>query len=583
MAQQAETVVQINLEELVPDRLNRKIGGFNPEKLKQLADSIRAVGVQQPAVVRKMEGLTMEGLTSDHGMNYEIVAGERRWRAAKIAGLKTLPCVVRELDDMTVLKIRTIENLQREDIHPLDEAEGYARLMDQAGYGVDNLAQEVGRSASYVYQRLKLRDLIPPAKELLMKGKIAAGQAILIARLQPAQQKEVLTHPRFRFRDEGPSVRELDEFIREHVLMDLSKTSFQKDDAGLVPKAGPCTSCQKRTGFQPALFADVCKRDYCTDPACFEAKLNSLVARRRAELAKETHLLVREGYGTDKNIPKEALEHYNWQECKAKDKGAIRCLVVDGAGRGRLTWGLKQEGYHHEKTPQEKAAEKRKKVELQAKRDARRQLWEKIFKKLENRLTYPDCDQPLPLGLRRLIVANAWDRLWDNHRVLLAKVEGWQTPKKRSGYYGNGRVDQGKVLIEKMFGTGLLTFMIKIALVHDLEVNEYDRSDAKDLHEAARALGLDPKAAKAKARKAAKGRRCRHAPAGTARPAESPPTVEAPASSPGLSRGGPDWKQPASRKTADKTRGGGHGCETNTAFVRSGRGSNRVHQGDIDR
>jgi ParB family chromosome partitioning protein len=149
----AEAIQQIPLDQVVPHPGNRKVGGFDKEKLEQLAESIRAVGVQQPAVVRK---------AAENG-KYELVAGERRWRAARLAGLEALPCVVRELDDVAVLKIQTIENLQREDVHPLDEAEGYARLIKLAKYDVETIAHELGKSISYVYQRLKLRDLAPAA------------------------------------------------------------------------------------------------------------------------------------------------------------------------------------------------------------------------------------------------------------------------------------------------------------------------------------------------------------------------------------------------------------------------------------
>ena len=120
-------IQEIALERLYPSEGNRRIGGFDEQKLQQLADSIKAVGVQQPAVVRlgrkaaesvgRAVGVKVEATE----LRYEIVAGERRWKAATLAGLATLPCVIRELDDVTVIKIQTIENLQREDIHPLDE------------------------------------------------------------------------------------------------------------------------------------------------------------------------------------------------------------------------------------------------------------------------------------------------------------------------------------------------------------------------------------------------------------------------------------------------------------------------------
>ena len=109
-----EQVQLIPLEGITPNPDNRRVGGFDPVKLQQLADSIKDVGVQQPIIVRKHLG----------NGGYELVAGERRWRAAKLAGLSQIPAIVRELDDLQVLKIATIENLQREDVHPLDEADG---------------------------------------------------------------------------------------------------------------------------------------------------------------------------------------------------------------------------------------------------------------------------------------------------------------------------------------------------------------------------------------------------------------------------------------------------------------------------
>lgn len=480
LAQQSERVVQIPLDNLQPDPGNRKIGGFDQAKLKHLAESIQAVGVQQPAVVR----------AKGPGLGFEIVAGERRWRAAKLAGQTTLPCVVRELDDTTVLKIRTIENLQREDIHPLDEASGFARLLDGAVYDVDNLAQEIGRSASYIYQRLKLKDLIPKAREMMIKGKIAAGHAVLIARLQPDQQKEVLTSHLYQYGDGAPSVRRVDEFIREQILMDLSKTSFSKADDDLVPKAGPCSTCQKRTGNQPALFADVCKKDYCADPACFQAKLDAMVKRQQALLIGEQHLLVREGCGSDKKLPKGTLDNYDWSECKQKDKGAIRCLVVDGTGRGRLTWGKKRESYRHQTSPQEKAAEARKKREIQTKRDVRRRVWSETFAAFDAKAGH--VAEYYPVELFRIAVLYAWDQLASDHQVSLAKIEGWEAPVKKKNEYGNGRDEQGQAYIAKLDRKGLQLFMIKVALVGQLVVWEYGNNDPKHLYAAARVVGLDP-------------------------------------------------------------------------------------------
>jgi ParB family transcriptional regulator, chromosome partitioning protein len=136
----SDFIREIPLEQIQPHPSNRRVGGFDPEKLKQLAESIKAIGVQQPAVVREITG-------ENQIRRYELVAGERRWRASKLAGKETLPCVVRELDDAQALRIQIVENLQREDVHPLDEANGYARLLDSGTYDVE-AAASCGRARS---------------------------------------------------------------------------------------------------------------------------------------------------------------------------------------------------------------------------------------------------------------------------------------------------------------------------------------------------------------------------------------------------------------------------------------------------
>ncbi|MGE0456437.1 MAG: ParB/RepB/Spo0J family partition protein [Vicinamibacterales bacterium] len=173
---------EIKLTELFPSPTNpRKT--FDQVKLQELADSISKVGLIQPITVRPHHN----GTTT-----YEVIAGERRYRAAAIAKSETIECVVRELSDVEVLEIQTIENLQRDDLHELEEADGYARLMKEAGYDVARIAQRVGKSEKYVYDRIKLLQLIPELREIFLAGEIAAGHAILLARLTPSEQKNVL-------------------------------------------------------------------------------------------------------------------------------------------------------------------------------------------------------------------------------------------------------------------------------------------------------------------------------------------------------------------------------------------------------
>lgn len=486
----AEQILEVRLDSLCPCDGNRRVGGFDPLKLEQLAESIRAVGVQQPAVVRAHP--------NGPPGTYEIVAGERRWKASAIAGLETLPCVVREIDDVTVLKIQTIENLQREDIHPLDEADGYARLIDRAGYDVEHLAQEVGRSVSYVYQRLKLRDLIQPARKMLVEGKILAGHAILIARLPAGQQKELVNSWLFR-RGEEVSVRHLEDYIHREVLLDLNKAAFKKDDSELDPQAGPCTTCPKRTGYQPALFADVCnggKRDYCTDSPCFQGKLAALVQRRKYELEEsgEPHLQVIDGYSgnydEERRLVKGGVkEQYAWEECKKKDEGAVRCLVVAGRSPGRLTWGRerKQGRYNgRELTPEEKAERKARREAEKAAAALRQKAYERVLHKAAEQQAAGEDILGNP-GILRVLASQTFERLPDQHRRKIQKLEQWPA----STNWEERRRIQAEQL-EAMDREALSLFVLKCLAISGLDVSDYGfLQRTEELLLLGKALGAD--------------------------------------------------------------------------------------------
>jgi len=247
---------------------------FDKQALEDLTESIRTHGVLTPILVRPSNG------------HFEIGAGHRRYRAAKAAGLAEIPATVRDLSDTELLEVLVIENLQREDVHPLEEAEGYRALIQKAGYDAEAIAAKVGKSASYVYQRLKLAELIGPAKKLFLEGIMTAGHAILLARLRPEDQgrtlKTLFDGPRI-----APSVRDLARWIEHEILLDLHAAPWKKDDAQLLPAAGACTACPKRTGFNKALFEDLAKRDLCLDADCYHEKEKAFVARREAELKEQ--------------------------------------------------------------------------------------------------------------------------------------------------------------------------------------------------------------------------------------------------------------------------------------------------------
>jgi ParB/RepB/Spo0J family partition protein len=257
--------------------------------MEGLTASIREKGVIEPVLVRPMKGI---------GENlFMLVFGARRYRASKAAGVATIPAMIRELSDFEVVELQVIENLQRADVHPLEEAEGYEQLLQakERTYSVDEIAAKVGKSKAYVYGRLKLLALCPAARTAFYEDKLSASVALLLARIPVAelQQKaleEVLEGGEYDYRtgeNEPMSYRDAQEHIVAAYTLRLADAPFERGDADLVPGAGVCTTCPKRSGAQPELFADVKSPDVCTDPTCFNAKKDAAWKQKVAS-AKES-------------------------------------------------------------------------------------------------------------------------------------------------------------------------------------------------------------------------------------------------------------------------------------------------------
>jgi len=157
-----------------PDQPRRD---FDREALDKLADSIRQAGVLQPLLVVK------------EGMRYRIVAGERRYRAARLAGLHTVPCIVREMDDQEIMEAALIENLQREDLNPIEEAAGIRALMDRCGYTQEMAAKRVGRSRPAVANLLRLLTLPEKVQKMVKDGVLSAGHARVLAGIPDEKQQ----------------------------------------------------------------------------------------------------------------------------------------------------------------------------------------------------------------------------------------------------------------------------------------------------------------------------------------------------------------------------------------------------------
>ena len=188
---------------------------MDQESLNELAASIKAQGVMQPILVRPVDG-----------GRYEIIAGERRWRASQLAGLHEVPVLVRDIPDDSALAMSLIENIQREDLNPLEEAMGIQRLIDEFGMTHQQAADSVGRSRPAASNLLRLLHLAKPVQDLLMAGEIDMGHARALLPLAKASQVQ-LAH---RISAKGYSVREAERMVKHELNPPKKKSAPKKED-----------------------------------------------------------------------------------------------------------------------------------------------------------------------------------------------------------------------------------------------------------------------------------------------------------------------------------------------------------------
>ena len=285
---QADQDPEINLVKIAPAlAINsptnpRRRRGLGVDSLRALADSLLAHGLVQPITVRPLPGaLLADTAHMSPRPVYEIIAGERRWRAAQLAELPTIPALVHHLSDAEVLEIQLVENIEREDLDPMEEAEGFALLRDKLGYSVEQIATRMGkgRGESYVRKRMKLLDLTPESRDAMFEGHLVLSTGLLVARYPADRQAEVvkfikkLAVPTGKGGTEPAPFRTVATELRNRFNTTLEDAVFDTEDATLVPAAGACSACPKRTGFHQALFDDLAQTgDTCTDAACYASK-----------------------------------------------------------------------------------------------------------------------------------------------------------------------------------------------------------------------------------------------------------------------------------------------------------------------
>lgn len=207
---EAVRMLPVRLIDPNPEQPRRR---FDEDALKELAASIRAVGVLQPIIV------------APAGERYTIVAGERRYRASRLAGLDEIPAIVRDWDDQRRLEAALIENLQRDDLNPLEEAAGVRRLMDEAGLTQEKVAERLGKSRPAVANLLRLLTLADSVKQLVLAGRLSAGHARALAGVEPRRQVQLANLTV----QQGWSVRQLERICAQPVKAEVKKPRRPRD------------------------------------------------------------------------------------------------------------------------------------------------------------------------------------------------------------------------------------------------------------------------------------------------------------------------------------------------------------------
>ena len=258
------------LADIQPSKKNPRTR-YDAQADAELLESVKAHGIIEPLVLRRVNG------------KLEIVCGERRYRAAKAAGLQLVPATVRDYTDEQAEEVRLVENLQRADLHPLDEAEDYEKLIAARGLTMADLAAKVGKSTAYVHRRLNLCSLIPPIKKLMLADAISFAVAEDVARLGPTAQAAL--HTGFtQYGGQEWTRKRVMEWIERNVTLELGEACFNVKDADLMPAAGACVACPKRSGAEGSLFGDL-EGNLCMDPPCFWKKSAKQIAADYAALA----------------------------------------------------------------------------------------------------------------------------------------------------------------------------------------------------------------------------------------------------------------------------------------------------------
>jgi ParB family chromosome partitioning protein len=489
--------VEIPMKELVESSTNPR-KSFDEAALDELAGSIRSKGVLSPLLVRRING------------HFEIVTGARRYRAAQRAGLEEIPVRISTFTDAEALEIQIIENIQRADVHPFEEAQGFRALLDREGadYTIEKIAAKTGKAASFIAKRLKLLDLTQPAADAFTAGHIGVEHALLIAKLAPDMQEKALAHcfdGYFAGNDSERSLvpaSRLQAWIEQNVYLSLKSVPFSKEDDTLLPEAGSCTNCPKRTGFNTLLFSEV-KDDSCSDAGCFNRKLDAHISQRiekmpnlvlisdRYSIAEETPIIPRRNY-----VEVVTRKAKNGKETRPEQRLCDHlkpAIYADGMEKGRLVKVCADRTCKvHFREQQEEAKQR---LQFKAEKTAANRKMKQIIS-FRHRLMADVLKRVKPqFGTEemRMVACFALHSLPHELVCRLAKRHDLQNPKDPRDYQ---MAEKARTLYKKADGAGLAVLIFEAMLLGSAE-RTTDSKDDDPLSIAAAVFKIDTKALRA--------------------------------------------------------------------------------------
>ena len=459
---------------------------YDEANLQELAESIRAQGVLAPLLVRELEP-----------ERFEIVAGSRRFRAARLAGTANVPVRVVRMDDVDAIVAQVVENLQRENVHPLEEAHGFRALLDlpDRSFNVAMIAAKAGKNPQYIASRLKLTELIPPASDAFLADKLALGHALLIAKLPPAQQAEAL---KAAFRETWAAggqtevlipVKELAAWIESNVLLDLQTAPFDRADATLNPESGSCHECPKRTGANSLLFPES-DRDQCLDRDCYQTKVTAHIA---AAIQGNPQLIQISTTWGDHNNGVLGRNQYVEIVAKASRNGSgkmtpdrkkcahmTKAIVVEGGNCGHVVNVCVEPACetHHAESRKNREAQDRMRTEQRKQEERRKEdlaTRSRVLTAILEKIATPLSKADLELVAREFL-----NRLPNEHRTLLSERHAPSSAKGKGAKAG-----ENGAALKNLDETGYSRLLIEISLL-DAAHNAYSRDGAERLEAVAK-------------------------------------------------------------------------------------------------